>query len=169
MHLECDYTNCDSGKDLSTERTGEVKDADNYSSKKDLEIFLEYCRTRDAQFDIYPSQLKRERLFECYEQLKRMAFIHNGKIILVIDENIMKAKLIYWSKCIVLYRGQSADSKNIFWDFLKDFEIIYIEEDAGGIQICAEENLFDEIQIKDENITLLKLRQSMGKSGKSEV
>ena len=81
----------------------------------------------------------------------------------------MKAKLIYWSKCIVLYRGQSADSKNIFWDFLKDFEIIYIEEDAGGIQICAEENLFDEIQIKDENITLLKLRQSMGKSGKSEV
>ena len=52
MHLECDYTNCDSGKDLSTERTGEVKDADNYSSKKDLEIFLEYCRTRDAQFDI---------------------------------------------------------------------------------------------------------------------
>ena len=121
MHLECDYTNCDSGKDLSTERTGEVKDADNYSSKKDLEIFLEYCRTRDAQFDIYPSQLKRERLFECYEQLKRMAFIHNGKIILDIDENIMKAKLIYWSKCIVLYRGQSADSKNIFWDFLKDF------------------------------------------------
>lgn len=169
MHLECDYTNYDRGKDLSTERIREEKNADNFSSKKDLEIFLEYCSIRDAQFDIYPSQLKRERLFECYEQFKKMAFIHNGKIILDIDEDIMKAKLTYWSKCIVLYCDKSADSKNAFLDFLKDFEIVYFEEEAGGVQICAEGNLFDEIQIKDESSVLLKLRKLIGKSGERKV
>lgn len=166
MHLEYDYTNGDSEKDLTIEQIGKEKDIYNCSSKEDLEIFLEYCRTRDTQFDIRPSQSKRKQLFECYEQLKKMAFIHNGKIILDIAENIMKAKLTYWSKCLVLYCDKSVDSKNILLELLKGFEIIYIEEYAGGIQICAEENLFDEIQIKNENNTLLKLRQSMGKTEK---
>lgn len=169
MRFVSDYTNDGKEESWNPERFVEEKDTDGFMSKEELEIFLEYCRLRDAQFDVCPSQLKKDCLFECYEQFKRMAFVHNGKVILDIDEKKMKAKLIYWGKCVVLLPDKGTNVKNIFLDMLKDFEIVYFEGEAGGIQICAVKNLFDEILIKDESITLLKLKKSIGKSGEKEV
>lgn len=169
MRFVNDYTNDGKGEGWNSERFGEEKGTDGFSSKEELEIFLEYCRLRDAQFDVCPSQLKKDWLFECYEQFKRMAFVHNGKVILDIDEKKMKAELIYWGKCVVLLPDKSTNLKNIFLDMLKEFEMIYFEVEAGGIQICAVKNLYNEILIKDESITLLKLKKSIEKSGEKEV
>lgn len=161
MVLKCDYTQKDNVEGMCTEKMEEGENIRESNSQQELEDFLEYCRLRDSQFHIQPSQLKRERVIRFYGVLKKLAFVYNGKAILDIDEKKMKARLLFWGKSIILLPGNHNEAKSILLDLLKNFEVIYIEEASGGIHLCFEENLYDEILIKDETAALLKMEKIM--------
>ncbi|WP_367567077.1 hypothetical protein [Lacrimispora sp.] len=153
MHLESNYIICDNSEEVSEEML--------ILSMDKLEVLLKYCQLRNEQFDIRPNLSKRIKVIEFYKHLKKLAFFHNGKVSLDIDEEKMRADLKYWSKSIVLFSGESDDSRKVLIDLLNVFENVYFEESNGGIQICVEENLFDEILVRDESAALLRLKESL--------
>lgn len=164
MILECDYTKDTNPEGKGIVKTGEIKNADGSISQDELELFLEYCRLRDSQFDIQPNELKKERVIQFYGFLKKLAFVYNGKVTLDIDEKRMKARLLYWGKSIALLPENGDEEKDILLGLLKNFEVIYLEEKSGGVQLCFEENLYDEILVKDERVALLKIVETMRKN-----
>lgn len=161
MRFESDYTEEINDEKTLTVLSGQEESISKEASQKKLQMLLDYCRLRDSQFDIRPSRFREIRILKFYKQMKTLAFIHNGKVTLELDKKKMKARLTYWGKCITLIPEDNCESRNLLVNLLNTYELIYFEVEDGGIQICVEERLFEEIQVKNQETELLKLRKLM--------
>lgn len=159
MQFVSDYTTSNHENNNADKIFKENGDMLQCGSQKELELYMEYCRTRDSQYEIRPSRLKQEQVFAVYEQLKELAFIQEGKVILNIDEKKMRSKILYWGKTIILLSGES---EKIFKS-LEYCETVYIEAERGGIHLCIQNKLFDEIKIEDKACELLKMKELINK------
>lgn len=118
MHLEKDYTKLENRETLSEERIKGIINEDNK-----LALYLRYFYLWDSQFMRVYSKTKKDKIFYFFEQLKNLAFIHNGKVTLDINEEKMNARLVYWGDGIVVLPKELDISKNILLSLLRDFDI----------------------------------------------
>ena len=82
-----------------------------------------------------------------YKELAKLAYVQSGKVTLDISEKKQSATLTYWGLSIV-FSGIDCDfSKEILINLLSRYDMIYIEEHNGGIQITVKEILYDRIKI----------------------
>lgn len=154
MHLEKDYTKLENRETLSEERIKGIINEDNK-----LALYLRYFYLWDSQFMRVYSKTKKDKIFYFFEQLKNLAFIHNGKVTLDINEEEMNARLVYWGDSIVVLPKELDISKNILLSLLRDFDIVYINSVNGGIEIRIEEDFYESVEIRDEQATLSELKE----------
>lgn len=154
MHLEKDYTKLENRETLSEERIKGIINEDNK-----LALYLRYFYLWESQFMRVYSKTKKDKIFYFFEQLKNLAFIHNGKVTLDINEEKMNARLVYWGDGIVVLPKELDISKNILLSLLRDFDIVSINSVNGGIEIRIEEDFYESVEIRDEQATLSELKE----------
>lgn len=155
MHWEKDYTKPENRGVLLKE--GDIESAVNEDNK--LDLYMRYYRLWDSQYERIFSQTKKDKIFHLYNQLKMLAFLHNGKISLDINEVEMKAKLIYWGECLAVLPDQLDISKGILLDVLDAADLVYLSAADGGVEIRIEEEFCENIEIKNEQERLSELKE----------
>lgn len=137
MHLETDYTN-DKLDELTQNQNDRTESLD------ELEQYLAYF---SSQYINKYNPKKLDDMIYIYKELAKLAYVQSGKVTLDISEKKQSATLTYWGLSIV-FSGIDCDfSKEILINLLSRYDMIYIEEHNGGIQITVKEILYDRIKI----------------------
>lgn len=155
MYWEKDYTKMENGEILAEEKgLREVADEDNK-----LALYLQYYCLWNSQFKYVISQTKKDKIFYLYKLLKKLAFIHNGKASLDINEENMDVRLVYWGDSIAALPKELDASKDILISLLGEADIVYISSVDGGIEIRIEEEFYERVEVKDEQAALSDLKE----------
>lgn len=144
MHLETDYTEI--WNDEITDDSSGIDKTDYTFPDEKLRHILEYCRLQSQKYKIEIDTVKRLKLIELYSVLKKFAFVHSGKVCLDIDEKKMVGQITYWGECITFISEEKEQTKKILDSFYNNMEVVFLEEEKGGIQICGKTKLYKEIE-----------------------
>lgn len=160
MHLKSDYTE-QKGTEVISEET-DIEKVIGEDNK--LGQYLQYYRLWSSQYKRTFSQAKKDKVFLLYKQLDELAFIHNGKVSLDINEEKMNARLVYWGDALSFLPNELDRSRSTLLSLLKVADMVYLSAVDGGIEIRIVEELCDKVVIRNEQAALAKLEESIHNS-----
>lgn len=160
MYLESDYAKQGDEETASEE----MNKMDAVDTDKKSDLYLQYYHLWNSQYKRIFSQVKRDKVFLLYKQLNELAFIHNGKVSLDINEEKMNARLVYWGDAIAFLPEELDRSRDILLSLLKAADMVYLSAVDGGIEIRIVEELCDNVVIRNEQAALAKLEESIHSS-----
>lgn len=152
MRWEVDYTDDIMEMEECSRRQDSSKS--NGISEEKLERFWEYCEQVQKQFERRPSPEKREKLMAFYQLMKKVAYIHSGRLTLDIDEETLEARMEYYGSSLSFMDEETEETKNIVAELIGQYSTVFIEPYRKGIRLTVEDQLYD-IHAKSKDHQLL--------------
>ena len=159
MRWEVDYTD----DIMEMEGSGRLKSAKsgNEISDEKLERFWDYCEQLQRQFERRPSPVKREKLMGFYQLMKKVAYIHSGRLTLDINEETLEARLEYSGASLSFMGEETEETRNIVVELINQYSMVFIEPYRNGIRLAVEDNLHDVYAKSNDQELLDRIRKEL--------
>lgn len=152
MRWEVDYRDELMEKEETAGEGRKVK-GENEISDETLERFWECCEQVRQNMEHHPNPAKREKLTAFYRLMKKVAYIHSGRLSLEIDEETLEARLEYSGKSLCFMDEEAQESKNIVVELINQYSRVFIEPCRNGIRLSVEDDLYDVyVNAKDQEL-----------------